>query len=119
MPDLTPEQLERIIHFVTIISSFIVLGYALRQLRVTTVSVMDAIKQQADQIPGKRLLIKKALWDYDIVVAGVLVIISGALDLIDKQLFAVFLGAILAGLGLKIAKDFSNPDTNTSDGSGE
>jgi len=81
---------------------------------MTTVAVMDAIKAQAEQIPGKRLLIKKALWDYDILVAAVFVIVSGALELMEKQTFVLFLGAVLAGLGLKIARDFSNPDSQTS-----
>lgn len=114
MQNLTPEQIEKIIRFFTVLSAFAVTAYALRQLRMTTVAVMDAIKAQAEQIPGKRLLIKKALWDYDILVAAVFVIVSGALELIEKQAFALFLGAVLAGLGLKIIKDFGNPDSQTS-----
>lgn len=110
MCKLTTEHIESLIKLATFIGAFILMGYALCQLRKTTVSTMDTIREQADQIPGKRLLIKKALWDYDILIAGVLVVVAGALGLIENQTFAVFLGAVLGGLGLKIAKDFNNKD---------
>jgi len=108
MPEISPDQVVRLAEFGTHILALLLLGWALYQLRMVTTSALDTIKEQADEIPGKRLLIKKAQWDYVILVAGVLVVVAGDLDLLEKQTFAVFLLAVLGGLGLKIAKDFSS-----------
>ena len=92
------------------LASLLLLGYGLRQTRMNTKYVLDTVEKTQKEIPGKRALIKQAQWDFNILFLSILVVASGLLDLIEKQVFTVFLTGIAAALGVKSVSELKKED---------
>ncbi len=90
------------------IAVLILLGFSLFQGQKTVTAVVSNIKQFGDQPQPKENVVAKALFNFWIGFAAVLIIVSGIFELLSREVFIVFLGAVLGGLGLKLTKEFED-----------
>ena len=94
---MNTEQIE----FAIKIVALLLVGFALYQARQVSQTFLITIRERAKEIPGKRVLLKEARWDFNILFVAVILLVAGILQLIEKQTFVVFLTAVLAALGVK------------------
>lgn len=99
------ELLPKIAENISLIGAYIVLAYALSQARRVTNDVMSNIDQFGEDKKAKLIVSNKAIFNFYLVIAAVIVIVSGSLNLISKDLFIGLLLAILTGLGIKLTAD--------------
>jgi len=98
------------------IGALLLLAFALLMARLNSKSVLDTIAVAAHEIPGKRLLLKQAQWDFNILFAAVLIITAGLLELVEKQTFVTFLTAALAALGVKSVSELKGTSSGSDKG---
>jgi Na+/H+ antiporter NhaD/arsenite permease-like protein len=103
------------------ILALILIAFALYQARQVTQSFLITIRERAKEIPGKHQLLKEARWDFNILFAAVILLVSGILQLIERQTFVDFLTAVLAALGVKSVAELRRKDdvNNGPDDGGE
>lgn len=99
------EFITQISENISLIGAYIILGYALRQARLVTKSVMANIAKFGSDDRSKLTLSNKAVFNFYLVVAAVIVIVPASLKIIGTELFVGLLVAILTGLGIKLTAD--------------
>ena len=98
---------------ISLIGAYVILAYALGQARRVTNDVMTNIDKFGSDNRGRRIVSHKAVFNFYLVLAAVIVIIAGSLKLIGTELFVGLLVAILTALGIKLTADIrEKPDKN-------
>jgi len=107
MQDIVPQIAENI----SLIGAYIILAYALSQARRVSNDVMTNIDKFGSDNRGKRIVAHKAVFNFYLVLAAVIIIVAGAIKLIGTELFVGLLVSTLTALGIKLAADIrEKPD---------
>lgn len=97
--------------YLSLIGAYIILAYALWQARLVTKDIIASIDKFGSDNKGKRIVANKAVFNFYLVLAAIIVIVTGALKLIGIELFVALLVAILTGLGIKLTTEIrEKPD---------
>jgi hypothetical protein len=90
------------------IVALLVLGFSLWAGNKTFITMMSNIDRFGDDEKGnhKYKVAIRALHNFWVGFAGVIIIVSGILELIDSEIFILLLKAVLIALGAKLTVEF-------------
>jgi len=95
----------------SLIGAYVILAYAISQARRVSNDVMTNIDKFGSDNRGKRIVAHKAVFNFYLILAAVIIIVAGSLTLISTELFVGLLVSILTALGIKLAADIrEKPD---------
>lgn len=89
------------------ISVLLLLGFALWTGRKTCADVMSNCGQYGTDQEAKKNVTSRALFNFWIGFAAVIILVSGIFELISHELFVALLVADLTALGLKLTAEFA------------
>lgn len=84
----------------------VLLGFSLWFGQKVCGAIMSNIEQLGGDEKAKERVATRALTNFWIGFAAVIIIVSGIFDLIGRELFIAFLTADLLGLGVKLTTEF-------------
>ena len=100
---MNPDQLEALLAFTPKAAGLFLLAYALSQARRVTNDVTNHIGQFGDDNAGKRRVVFRAIFNFYIAFATIIIVVCGLFDLFQRELFVAALIALLTGLGIKMS----------------
>ena len=105
---MNPDQLNAALELALKASALILLGYALSQARRVTNDVAANAGQFGDDNERKRKVVFRAIFNFYIAFATIIVVICGIFALFQRELFVAALIALLTGLGIKMSYDIKD-----------
>jgi hypothetical protein len=91
--------------FILKAGGLVLLGYALSQARRVTNDVATNAGQFGDDNERKRKVVFRAIFNFYIAFATIIIVVCGLFDLLQRELFVAALVALLTGLGVKMSYD--------------
>lgn len=105
---MNADQLTTAIELGVKIVALLVLAYALSQARRVTNDVAANAGQFGDDNERKRKVVFRAIFNFYIALAIVVVVVCGLFGLFQRELFVGVLIALLTGLGVKMSYDIKD-----------
>jgi hypothetical protein len=88
--------------------ALVVLAYALSQARRVTNDVAANAGQFGDDNERKRKVVFRAIFNFYIAFATIIIVVCGLFGLFQHELFVAALIALLTGLGVKLTYDIKD-----------
>lgn len=105
---MNPELLQALPVFILKVGALGLLGFALSQARRVTNDIAANAGQFGDDNEKKKQTVFRAIFNFYITLATIVVLVCGLFDLFPRELFIALLVALLTGLGVKMGYDIKS-----------